>query len=225
MAEFALNTVGVLGAGKVGTGIARQALAAGFKVLVATRKPPEEIRLIVDIMAPGAESVTSEELAARSDLIVLAIPLKRLRTLDPGLLAGKVVIDAMNYWADTDGAVPDFECDRSSSEVVQDYLPETRVVRALNHVGYHELVENALPAGHPDRQAMAVVGNDPDARRLVAAFVERLGFDAVDGGDLTAARKTDVGTPIFGARLDRSQMERMLGRGLEAGSRTAGNSS
>lgn len=205
-----VKTIGILGAGKVGTGIARQAMKAGYAVSIATAKPPEEIGLIVEFTAPGAVATTAEAVMRDSDLVIIAVPLAKYRTLDAAGLAGKVAIDAMNYWAPTDGTIEVFEGARSSSEVVQQHLADTRLVRTLNHVGYHELVDNALPAGHPKRQALALAGDDAAARALVAEFVDRLGFDPVDAGPLDRARAIDIGTPIFGARLTRSEMAGVL---------------
>jgi predicted dinucleotide-binding enzyme len=211
MRDVQVKSVGILGAGKVGTAIARQAIKAGYSVAIATAKPPEEIALIVEFTAPGATATTAEAVMRDSDLIVIAVPLAKYRTLDPAALAGKVAIDVMNYWAPTDGTIEDFEGFRTSSEVVGLYLPETRLVRSLNHIGYHDLEENALPAGHPDRQALALAGEDADARALVAEFIDRLGYDPVDAGSLKAARAMQIGTPVFGARLTRSELEEALG--------------
>ncbi|MDB5561990.1 MAG: hypothetical protein JWN11_1408 [Hyphomicrobiales bacterium] len=213
MLERKVTSVGILGAGKVGTAIARQAIRAGYSVAIATAKPPEDIALIVEFTAPGAIATTAEALMRDSDLIVIAVPLAKYRTLDASGLAGKVAIDVMNYWAPTDGAIADFEGARSSSEVVQLHLPETRLVRTLNHIGYHELEQNALAAGRPGRQALAIAANDVAARRLVADFIDQLGFDPVDAGPLIAARALQVGSPVFGARLARFEMENALSFG------------
>jgi predicted dinucleotide-binding enzyme len=210
MLEPKARSVGILGAGKVGTAIARQALKAGYAVSIATAKPPEEIALIVEFTAPGATATTAEAVMRDSDLVVVAVPLAKYRTLDAAGLAGKVAIDVMNYWAPTDGTIADFEGSRSSSEVVQLHLPQTRLVRSLNHIGYHELEDNALPVGPPNRQALAIAGDDAEARLLVAEFVDRLGFDPVDAGPLGCARALQIGTPIFGARLTRSEMGKAL---------------
>ncbi|HEV7718116.1 MAG TPA: NAD(P)-binding domain-containing protein [Arsenicitalea sp.] len=206
------TTIGVLGAGRVGTALARQALKAGYDVQIATARPPAEIALLVELLVPGARTVTAEAVARESDIVVLALPLGKYRTLQAEALAGRVVIDAMNYWAPTDGTIAEFEDGAASSEVVQRHLPEARLVRTLNHIGYHELEEQGLPQGHPERQALALAGDDAEARRLVAGFIDRLGFDPVDAGALANAIKFDGGTPIFGGRLRRDEMLQVLGQ-------------
>ncbi len=204
------HAIGILGAGRVGTALARLALEAGYEVRVATARPPAEIELLLEFTAPGAKATMAEDAIAASDIVVLALPLSKYRSLRPDLLAGKVVIDVMNYWAPTDGTIAEFEGERSSSEVVQDYLPGARLVRSFNHMGYHEIEEEARPAGDPDRRALAVAGDDAAARKIVAAFVDRLGYDAVDAGPLAASRHFGTGTPIFGAGFGRAEMERLL---------------
>lgn len=203
------KTIGILGAGRVGTAVARQALKAGYEVKLATAKPPEEIALIAEFTAPGARAVSAEE-AAAADIVVLAMPLNRYTHVPPSCLAGRIVVDAMNYWAPTDGHMPDFERDLSSSEIVQQHLNAARLVRTLNHIGYHDLEEQALPPGHPERQALALAGDDEEARAIVAGFIDSLGYDPVDAGPLAASRKFNAGTPIFGSRLKRQELEALL---------------
>ena len=137
------RTIGILGAGRVGTAVARQALKASYDVKIATSKPADEIALLVEIITPGAVAVTAAE-AAGADIIVVAVPLHKYRSLDPDILAGRTVIDAMNYWAPIDGEIDDFENDeRTSSEIVQAYLSGSEIVKTLNHIGYHDLEEVA----------------------------------------------------------------------------------
>jgi 8-hydroxy-5-deazaflavin:NADPH oxidoreductase len=205
-----IHTVGILGAGRVGTAVARQALKAGYQVKIATSKPAPEISLLVEIITPGAVAVDAAE-AAAADLVVIAVPLHKYRTLNPGLLAGRTVIDAMNYWAPTDGEVDDFENDpRTSSEIIQDFLPGANVVKSLNHIGYHELEEDGQEPGAPGRRALGLAGDDDDAKTLVAGFIDRLGYDPVDAGPLSAGRAYQPGTEIFNGSHTAVQLRTLL---------------
>lgn len=204
-----VKTVGILGAGRVGTAIARQALKAGYDVSVATRKPPEDIALMIDLVTPGAHAVTAQDIS-QSDLVILALPLVRYRTLDAVSLAGRIVVDAMNYWAPTDGALAEFQSGEPSSLVIARHLPGARIVRTLNHVGYHDLEMRARDPGDPDRAAMVLAGNDADARAMVTGFIDRLGYDPVDAGPLIESRRFDAGSPIFGPALRRAEIETLL---------------
>ena len=203
------ETIGILGAGRVGTALARQAIKAGYKVKIATAKPPEDIALIVEFTAPGAEAVSAAE-AAQADIVVLAMPLFRHTQVPPAYLSGRTVVDAMNYWAPTDGHIPDFEGEQSSTEIVARHHSDAKLVRTLNHIGYHDLEDQARPAGDPERQAVAIASDDAVAKAKVAEFIDRLGYDPVDAGPLVAARKFGAGTPVFGTRLKRDELKAIL---------------
>lgn len=204
------RTVGILGAGRVGTAVARQALRAGYDVLIAASGDPAAIELIVEVMAPGARAVTAAEAVAGGDVVVLSLPLRKFDTLDPALLAGKVTVDAMNYWAETDGELPAFGRATSSSEMVAAHLPGARLVKTLNHIGYHELESDHAPAGTPGRRALAVAGDDDAARAAVMEMVEALGYDAVDAGPLAAGARLEPGTDAFSRPHDRASLEAAL---------------
>ncbi len=210
------KVIGILGAGRVGTAVARRALAAGYEVLVASSRPAQEIALVLQFTAPGAVAAEGEDLIAASDIIVLALPLSKFHRLPAEKLAGKIVIDAMNYWAPTDGTLPEFEGAPASSGVIAAHLQGARLVRSLNHMGYHEIDSAARPPGAPGRRAMALAGDDVGAREAVAAFIDRIGFDPVDAGPLPAARGFAIGTPVFGAAMQRDDLRAALDAPLAA---------
>jgi predicted dinucleotide-binding enzyme len=142
-----------------------------------------------------------QTLAEQSDIIILAIPLNQYKSLPPELFAGKIVIDAMNYWPPTEGHIAEFADENAtSSEYIQQYLKGSRVVKTLNHVAYNELEEHSLPTGSVDRRAIAIVGDNDDAKVQVAHFIDEIGFDAVDLGKLSEGRKFQPGTKLFNAR-------------------------
>ncbi len=190
-----MTTLGIVGAGKMGTTLARAALEAGYDVAIAHSGPAEDIALTVDVLAPGARAVTTAE-AASPDIVVLAVPMHRFRELPDVLFAGKILVDAMNYWEPVDGADAEL-AGGGTSVVVQKHFASARVVKSLNQLGYHELDELRRPAGASDRIAVAAAGDDRFAVRAVMGLIDRLGFDPVDAGALESGRALEPdGSPF-----------------------------
>ncbi|MFC0032325.1 NADPH-dependent F420 reductase [Micromonospora chaiyaphumensis] len=203
----------VLGAGHTGPVLARVALAAGYPVSIAASGDPAKIALITDVLAPGAQARWAADAVADAGIVVLAIPLHRFPDLDPALLAGKLVVDTMNYWPPVDGVQAMFDDPAyGSSEIVQRRLARSTVVKTLNHIGYHELEDDRRPAGAPDRRALGVAGDDPAAVRAVADLIDRVGYDAVRLDSLRAGRLLQPGSPVFGVPLGRTEFTRALAR-------------
>jgi predicted dinucleotide-binding enzyme len=204
----ALPRIAVLGAGHSGPAIARAALEAGYRVSIAASEDPQRIALITRVLAPGAEARWVADAVADADVVVLAIPIHKFAAFDPALVSGRIVVDVMNYWPPVDGVQAMFEDrTRGTSEIVQDRLRESTVVKTLNHLGYHQMDEERRAEGSPERRAVGVAGDDPDAVDLVADIVERIGFDTIRLDSLRAGRVFEAGGPVFGAALRRSEFE------------------
>ena len=206
-----LPRLAMLGAGHVGPVIARMAIAAGYHVSIAASGDPERIALITQVLAPGAEPRWAAEAVADSDIVVLSIPIHKFAGFDPALVAGKLVVDAMNYWPPVDGVQEMFEDRRySSSEIVQHRLARSTIVKTLSHIGYHEMEDHRRPAGSPERRALGVAGDDPDAVGIVAGVIERIGYDIVRLDSLRAGRLLEPDGPVFGIPLHRTEFEQAL---------------
>jgi predicted dinucleotide-binding enzyme len=209
--------LGIIVAGKIGTAIARAAVDAGYDVAISGSGPAERIALIVDVLAPGARALSNAEVVAASDLIVLAVPMHRFRELGRDLFAGKILIDAMNYWAESDGADEQLAtAPAGTSTVVQEWFSSARVVKSLNHLGYFKFDRSRRPPGTAGRLAIAAAGDDRAAVAAVLRLVDALGFDPVDAGALKAGLALQPGSPLFGAGRSAAEMSTLLSPELES---------
>lgn len=210
---MAIKTVSILGAGKVGIVLAQLALKAGYEVLIAGSGSVEKIALTVEVLAPGAKAVTAAEAEAKADLVILALPLSKYETIDRSGLDGKLVLDAMNYWWEVDGIRTDLTNPlQSSSELVQRFLSNSQVIKAFNHMGYHDLFDESAPVGTPKRKALALAGDDDAAVATVRGFIDDLGFDSLYVGPLANGIMLEPGSEVFGANVTLPELQAMIDR-------------
>jgi len=210
-AETGDRRLGIVGAGRVGTTIARAAIGSGYDVAISGSGAADRIALIVDVLAPGARPVSTDEVVRHADLIVLAVPMHRFRELPRDLFAGKTLIDAMNYWEEIDGVDPELaNAPGGTSVVVQERFPSARVVKSLNHITYYKFDESRRPHGAPGRIAIAAAGDDRAAVAAVMQLIDRLGFDAVDAGPLEAGVALEPDGAVFGASYSAHELSSLL---------------
>ena len=205
--------LGIVGAGKLGTTIARAAIAAGYDVAISGSGPADDIALTVEVLAPGARAVTTEAVVRHADLIILAVPTHRFRELPRDLFNGKILVDAMNYWEPVDGADPELAAAaHGTSTVVQQRFASARLVKSLNQLGYHELDEHRHPRGAPDRIAIGSAGDDRAAVAAVMRLIDQLGFDAVDAGPLDNGLALEPDGSPFAVTYDADELANLLAR-------------
>jgi hypothetical protein len=207
-----VTTVAIIGAGRVGTALARGLVENGYTVNVVGPGTPEQISLIVEVVAPGARAVTAEEAVAEADVVIVAVPLHKVDSVNAALLDGKVVVDVMNYWEPIDGYIEEFAGSTGgTSPIVAQKFPGARVVKAFNHIGYHDIESDRRPQGADNRRALAVAGDDLHAVSTVMALVDKVGFDPLYAGALTSGTALEAGGEVFGVRLGKEKLGMLLG--------------
>ena len=194
-----MTTWGLIGSGNIGSAVARLAVAAGHDVVLSNSRGPETLADLVAELGPRARAATPAEAAEAGDVVVVTIPLKAYRSVPVEPLVGKVVIDTNNYYAARDDHFAELDDgSTTSSELLQQHLPESRVVKALNNINFRHLAELARPAGSADRSVLAIAGDDADAKLLVSGLLDSLGYDTLDAGPLREGRRFQPDTPAYG---------------------------
>ena len=192
------QTVSFIGSGAIGGGLARLAVKAGWNVVLSNSRGPATLAGLVAELGSLARAATPEEAARQGDLVVASVPFKDYKSLPADALAGKVVIDTMNYYPLRDGDVPELDKARAiTSPLVQKHLKKSRVVKALHNLEYRRLLTSARPAGSPDRRALPIAGDDAAAKQKVAQFMDAIGYDAVDIGTLADSWRCGPASPLY----------------------------
>jgi predicted dinucleotide-binding enzyme len=207
-----MTTIGLIGAGNIGSQLARLAVANGYGVVISNSRGPETLAALVAELGAHARAATVVEAANAGDIVVVAIPLKHYRTVPVEPLGGKVVIDANNYYPQRDGRIPELDNESTTtSELLQAHLPTSKVVKAFNHIYAAQLTTDGRPAGTKDRRALVIAGDDPGAKTVVTRLIDDFGFDVVDAGPLKEGWRIQRDTPGYGPRRTADQLRADLG--------------
>jgi predicted dinucleotide-binding enzyme len=205
--------IGLIGSGRIGGTLARLAVDRGHEVVLSNSRGPASLRDLVDQLGSRARAGTVVEAAAGGDVVVVTIPLKAYRDVPAAELAGKIVIDTNNYYPTRDGRIPELEDgSTTSSELLAAHLGGAKVVKAFNTILFTHLATQGQPPGTPDRRALPIAGDDPDAKRVVAQLIDQFGFDVVDTGPLAEGRRFQPDTPPYNVRLDATGLRSALAR-------------
>ena len=193
-----MTIIGFIGSGNIGGTLARLAVAAGHSVVLSNSRGPETLRDLVAELGPGARAATPAEAAAAGDIVVVTVPLKAYRDVPAEALTGKVVIDTNNYYPERDSRFAELEDGSTTTgELLQRHLTGAHVVKGFNNIYFPHLAALGRPAGAPARSALPIAGDDADAKRAVAEFMDSIGYDAVDIGPLAENRRTQRDTPVY----------------------------
>src|SRR4051795_8519991 len=206
-----MKTIGLIGAGHIGSQVARLAVANGYDVVISNSRGPETLSDLIRELGPKARAATPEEAAKAGDIVVVTVPLKNNRSVPVEPLAGKIVMDTNNYYPERDGHIPELDNESTTTaELLQAHLPTSKVVKAFNHIYAAELTTDGQPAGSKNRRALAIAGDDTAAKATVTHLLDQFGFDTVDAGPLKEGWRIQRDTPGYGPRRTADELRRDL---------------
>src|SRR3982751_2584339 len=206
-----MTTVGIIGAGHIGSQVARLAVRSGYNVVISNSRGPETLSGLIAELGPAARAGTAMEAAQAGDIVVVSVPLKNYLAVPVEPLAGKIVIDTNNYYPQRDGRIPELDDESTTTaELLQAHLPTSKVVKAFNHIYAAELTTDGQPAGSPNRRALVIAGDDAAAKGVVTKLLDEFGFDTVDAGPLKEGWRIQRDTPGYGPRPTAEELRKDL---------------
>ena len=206
-----VTTIGIIGAGNIGSQIARLAVENDYNVVISNSRGPETLSALIAELGPKARAATAVEAAKVGDIVVVTVPLKNYRKVPVEPLAGKIVIDTDNYYPERDGHIPELDNESTTtSELLQAHLPTSKVVKAFNHIYAADVTTHGQPAGAKNRRALVIAGDDKDAKARVTHLLDQFGFDTVDAGPLREGWRIQRDTPGYGPRRTAEELRRDL---------------
>ncbi|WP_445996660.1 NADPH-dependent F420 reductase [Okibacterium fritillariae] len=197
-----MTTLGLIGAGNIGSQLARLAAANGYDIVISNSRTPDTLSDLIHELGDNARAATPIEAAEAADIAVVTIPLKAIDQVPVEQLEGKIVIDTNNYYPQRDGNIAELDDESTTvSEMLQKLLPGSYVVKAFNNIAAADLTADARPADADDRRALPIAGDDEDSKASVVTFIEKLGFDVVDAGPLAEGWRFQRDTPAYGLKM------------------------
>ncbi len=208
-----MTTFGIIGAGNIGSNVARAVIAQGHDVILANSRGPETLTELIDSLGPQARAGSIDDAAATGEVVLVAVPLRAYPAIPVEPLAGKIVLDANNYYWERDGRIPSLDTgEATSTGLLQEHLPQSRVAKAFNHIRASEIPTTGSPAGRPGRRALATASDFPEAIAFVTALYDELGFDTVAITPLSESWRVERDRPAYGIPQTKGELEENLAR-------------
>ena len=208
-----MTIIGIIGSGHVGSNLAQAAIAHGYDVVLSNSQGPDSLAGLVKELGPQASAAIPAQAAADGDFAIVAIPIATIDQVPVEPLAGKVVIATINYFPQRLGRIPEIDNGTTTAPgLLQAHLPASKVVRAFSMIGAAEMSGDGHPEGDPRRRALALAGDEPAAKQLVAGLYNEFGFDALDIGGLDESWRLDAGQPAFVTRQNLAELKANVAR-------------
>jgi predicted dinucleotide-binding enzyme len=212
-----MTTIGIIGSGHVGSNLAKAAIAHGYDVVLSNSQGPGSLADLVAELGQRAAAATPADAAAAGSFAIVAIPITTIDQVPAEPLAGKVVIATINYFPQRLGHIPEIDDGMTTAPgLLQTRLSTSKVVRAFSMIDAGDMSGDGRPAGDPKRRALALAGDDPAAKQLVAGLYDEFGFDALDIGGLDESWRIDAGQPAFVVRQNLAELTANVARAKRA---------
>jgi predicted dinucleotide-binding enzyme len=208
-----MTTIGIIGAGHIGSQVARKAVELGYDVVISNSRGPETLADLLAELGPRASAATPAEAAAAGDFAVVTVPLKNYKDIPVEPLAGKIVIDTNNYYWERDGRIAALDNGQATtSGLLQEHLPESRVAKGFNHIMASDITTDGTPTGAENRRALATASDYPEAAELVTRLYDEFGFDTVNIGLLEDSWRVERDRPAYVVRQDAQELKDNLAK-------------
>lgn len=202
-----MTTLGIIGAGHIGSQVARAAIAAGYDVAISNSRGPETLSALVAELGPKAKAATAADAGAAGDVVVVTVPLHALGQIPVEPLAGKIVLDTNNYYHERDGHIATLDDgETTTSQMLQEHLPTSKVAKAFNHIRSGDITTDVAPAGAPNRRALATSSDFPEAAEFVTELYDQMGFDTVNLGPLSESWRVERDRPAYVVRQNADEL-------------------
>jgi len=206
-----MTTIGFIGAGNIGSNVARAAVAHGYDVVLSNSRGPQSLGALIEELGPRARAATAEDAARAGDVVVVTVPLKAYRQVPVEPLAGKIVLDTNNYYFERDGHIAELDDGTATvSGLLQEHLPQSKVAKAFNHIQAAQIPTDGAPAGTPNRRALATSSDYPEAVEFVTALYDELGYDTVDSSPLSESWRVERDRPAYVVRQNAEELRANL---------------
>lgn len=202
-----MTTLGIIGAGNIGSQLARVATTLGYDVVIANSRGPETLSDLIAELGSTAQAGTVDEAARAGDVVVVTVPMGAIEQIPVEPLAGKIVIDTNNYYFERDGHIDALDRgETTTAEMLQAHLPTSRVVKAFNHISAPDITVYHAPAGVTNRRALAIASDDAEAAAFVTDLYDRIGLDTVNIGPLSESWRVERDRPAYVSRQNAQQL-------------------
>lgn len=202
-----MTTVGIIGAGHIGSAVAEAVIGLGYDVVIANSRGPETLTELVEKLGPNARAASAVDAAEAADFAVVTVPLHAYQDIPVEPLAGKVVLDTNNYYWERDGHIESLDRgEATTSGLLQAHLPTSKVAKAFNHIMAAHILTDGTPAGTPDRRALATSSDHPEAAALVTDLYDRIGFDTVEVSPLSESWRVERDRPAYVRRQNKDEL-------------------